>query len=204
MRMDEEEEGDDKPDEAERGKQDDPLFMGVAKSLYKSRTVLIFGEIDTKLAERTTAYMLALAAENDDPIRIIINSPGGHVEAGDTICDMIRFIKPQVKILGSGWVASMGCQIFLSAKRENRYALPNTRFMMHQPLGGVGGRASDIEIEAKEIIKMRERLNRFIAEATGQPLARVIKDTDRNFWMGPTEAKDYGIVGHVITNATEF
>lgn len=203
MRLDEEED-DDKPDDAERGKQDDPLFMGVAKALYKSRTVLIFGEIDTKLAERTTAHMLALSTESDAPIKIIINSPGGHVEAGDTICDMIRFIKPQVKILGSGWVASMGCQIFLSAKRENRYSLPNTRFMMHQPLGGVGGRASDIEIEAKEIIKMRERLNRFIAEATGQPLARVTKDTDRNFWMGPQEAKDYGIVGHIVTIASEF
>lgn len=203
MRMDDEDD-DDKPDNAERGKQDDPLFMNVARALYRSRTVLIFGDIDVKLAERTTAHLLALAVESDDPIRIIINSPGGHVEAGDTICDMIRFIKPTVKVLGSGWVASMGCQIYLSAKRENRYSLPNTRFMMHQPLGGVGGRASDIEIEAKEIIKMRERINRIIAEATGQPYERVAKDTDRNFWMGPKEAKEYGIVGHIITSASEF
>jgi ATP-dependent Clp protease protease subunit len=202
MRMDDEEE--DKPEEVERGKQDEPLFMGVAKALYKSRTILIFGDIDVKLAERTTAHMLALAAEGEDPIRIIINSPGGHVEAGDTICDMIRFVKPKVKVLGSGWVASMGAQIFLSAKRENRFSLPTTRYMLHQPLGGVGGRASDIEIEAKEIIKMRERINKSIAEATGQPLARITKDTDRNFWMGPQEAKDYGIVGHVITSAGEF
>lgn len=203
MRLDEED-PEEKPDEAERGKQDEPLFMGVAKALYKSRTVLIFGEIDTKIAERTTAHLLALAAEGDGDIKIIINSQGGHVESGDTICDMIRFVGPRVKMLASGWIASMGAMIYLAAAKENRYCLPNTRIMLHQPLGGVGGRASDIAIEAKEIVKMRERINRQIADATGQPIERVAKDTDRNFWMGPEEAKAYGAVGKIVSSAREF
>lgn len=202
MRLDEED--DDKPDDASRGKQDDPLFLGVARALYKSRTVLIFGEIDTKIAERTTAHLLALASESQDDIKVIINSQGGHVESGDTICDMIKFVGARVKMLASGWVASMGAMIFLAAAKENRYSLPNTRFMLHQPLGGVGGRASDIAIEAKEIVKMRERINRQIAEATGQSIDRVAKDTDRNFWMGPEEAKAYGCVSHIIRSAREF
>ena len=203
MRFDEDDD-DDKPDVASRGKQDDPLFLGVAKALYKARTVLIFGEIDTKIAERTTAHLLALAAEGSGDVKIIINSQGGHVESGDTICDMIKFVGPQVKILASGWIASMGAMIYLAAAKENRYCLPNTRIMLHQPLGGVGGRASDIAIEAKEILKMRERINRQIADATGQPIERVAKDTDRNFWMGPEEAKAYGAVSHIITSAKEF
>jgi len=204
MRFDDDDDDDDKPDEAQRGKQDDPLFMGVAKALYKARTVLIFGEIDTKIAERTTAHLLALAHEGHGDIKVIINSQGGHVESGDTIRDMIRFVGPRVKILASGWVASMGAMIFLAAAKENRYCLPNTRIMLHQPLGGVGGRASDIAIEAKEIIKMRERINKQIADATGQPIDRVAKDTDRNFWMGPEEAKAYGCVSHIVTSAKEF
>src|SRR5262245_27581482 len=129
MRLDEDDD-DDKPDDEERGKQDDPLFMGVAKALYKARTVLIFGAIDTKIAERTTAHLMALASESKDDIKIIINSQGGHVESGDTICDMIRFVGPRVKMLASGWVASMGAMIFLAAAKENRYSLPNTRFML--------------------------------------------------------------------------
>jgi len=203
MRFDDDDDDDDRP-ETDKGKQDEPLFMGVARALYKARTVLIFGEIDTKLAERTTAHLLALASESPDDIKIIINSQGGHVESGDTICDMIKFVGPQVKILASGWIASMGAMIFLAAAKENRYCLTNTRIMLHQPLGGVGGRASDIAIEAKEIVKMRERMNRQIAAATGQPVDRVAKDTDRNFWMGPEEAKAYGVVSHIIESAKEF
>lgn len=199
MRMD-----DDDDDAPEKGKADEPAFMGIAKALYASRTVLIFGEIDSKIAERTTAHLLALASEGDGDIRLIINSQGGHVESGDTICDMIRFIGPRVKMLATGWVASMGTMIFLSAPKENRFALPTTRFMLHQPLGGVGGRASDIEIEAKEIIKMRERINQQISDATGQPLDRVSKDTDRNFWLGPEEALDYGMVGKIVRTADEL
>ena len=126
------------------------------------------------------------------------------MEAGDTIHDFIKFIRPDVHVIGTGWVASAGITIFLAAKKENRYALPNTRFMIHQPLGGVRGQATDIEIEAREIIRMLERVNKLIADATGQPLEKVKKDTDRNFWMSPAEALDYGIVGTIITQYDEL
>ena len=176
-------------------------FSTVLQNLFKSRTITIFGEINQKVAESTVAQLLALAVENDDPIRIFINSPGGHVESGDSIHDMIRFIKPQVKVIGTGWVASAGAHIYLAAKKENRLCLPNTRFLIHQPLGGAGGRATDIAIEAKEIIKMRRRINEVIARETGQPLERVEKDTDRNYWMSAEEAKEYGLVSRIIENS---
>jgi ATP-dependent Clp protease, protease subunit len=173
-------------------------FSTVLQNLFKSRTITIFGEINQKVAESTVAQLLALSVENDDPIRIFINSPGGHVESGDSIHDMIRFIKPEVKVIGTGWVASAGAHIYLGAKKANRLCMPNTRFLIHQPLGGAGGRATDIAIEAKEIIKMRRRINEIIARETGQPLERVEKDTDRNYWMSAEEAKEYGLVSRII------
>ncbi|MBU6442591.1 MAG: ATP-dependent Clp protease proteolytic subunit [Alphaproteobacteria bacterium] len=181
----------------------EPQTPPVAQALFKSRTVLIFGEVDMKMAERVCAQLLAYAAEGDGDIRVILNSPGGHVESGDTIHDMIRFCGPRVKIIGTGWVASAGAHIFLGAKRENRYCLPFTRFLLHQPLGGVRGQVSDIEIEASEILKMRERLNREIAAETGQSYEKVVADTERNFWMGAEEAVAYGLVGRVVSRADE-
>jgi ATP-dependent Clp protease protease subunit len=174
-----------------------------AKQLYESRTILIMGEINSMVAERVTAQLLALSGQSREPIRVFIHSNGGHVESGDTIHDMIKFVAPRVIMVGTGWVASAGTHIYLAVPREDRYALPNTRFMIHQPLGGVGGRAADLQIEAEEILKARERLNRTIAEATGQPIARVRKDTDRNFWMSPAEAKEYGIVGTIVTSSAD-
>jgi len=193
---DEEEKKDEKKPEA-------PPISPAAQSLFKARTILLFGEIDQKSAERTVAQLLAMGAESSDPIRLFLSSPGGHVESGDVIHDAIRFVGAPVKMIGTGWVASAGAHIFLAAKRENRFCLRNTRFLLHQPWGGVGGPASDISIEAKEMIKMRERLNRIIARETGQPLERVIRDTDRNFWMTAEEARDYGLVTHVIERADE-
>jgi ATP-dependent Clp protease, protease subunit len=185
-------------DEEDKGRQPDmPLTSGpVQNALFKSRTVLVFGEIDMRLAERVTAQITAYAAENDKPIRIIINSPGGHVESGDTIHDMIRFCGVEVKAIGTGWVASAGAHIFLGAKKENRLCLPNTRFLLHQP-------ASDIQIEAEQIIKMRDRVNRMIAKETGQTFERIVKDTQRNFWMSAEEAVDYGLVARIINNTSE-
>ncbi len=174
----------------------------IAKALFKSRTVLIFGEVNMKMAERVTAQLLAYA-ESDGDIRVQVNSPGGHVESGDTIHDMIRFVGSKVKIIGTGWVASAGAHIFLGAKKENRFCLPFTRFLLHQPLGGVQGQASDITIEAEEIIKMRARLIKEIAVETGQPYEKVVTDTERNFWMGADEAKAYGLVSKIITSAKE-
>jgi ATP-dependent Clp protease protease subunit len=181
----------------------EPQPSQVQKALFKSRTVLIFGDIDMKMAERVSAQLLALASEGDGDIRVLINSPGGHVESGDTIHDMIRFVGPRVKMIGTGWVASAGAHIYLGAVKENRFCMPNTRFLLHQPLGGVRGQASDISIEAEEIIKMRERLNRIIARETGQSFEKVVSDTERNFWMGAEEAKAYGLVFKVVASASE-
>jgi len=181
-----------------------PMLPKIADRIFESRTVLIHGEITSRLAQLVTAQLLALAAESDDPITIFLHSEGGHVEAGDTIHDMIRFVKPRVRMLGTGWVASAGTHIYLAVPKEDRLSLPNTRFMIHQPLGGIGGRATDIRIEAEEIMKARERLNRTIAEATGQPLEKVEKDTDRNHWMSPEEALSYGIVGRIVTTSDDL
>lgn len=190
-------------EERESTKPAEPQASPVQQALFKSRTVLIFGEIDMKLAERVTAQLLAYATEGEGDIRVIINSPGGHVESGDTIHDMIRFVGPRVKMIGTGWVASAGAHIFLGASRENRFALPYTRFLLHQPLGGVRGPASDISIEAEEILKMRERINREIARETGQSYDKVVADTDRNFWMSAEEAVNYGLVSRIVNRADE-
>lgn len=176
----------------------------VASRLYDSRTVLVFGEIDMASAERVSAQLLALASENREPIRVLINSPGGHVESGDTIYDVLRFIEPEVTILGTGWVASAGALIFCAAPRERRLALPNTRFMLHQPSGGAGGPASDIEIEAQQILSVRARLNGIFADATGQPIDKVARDTDRNHWLNAPEALAYGLVGRIVKSAAEL
>jgi len=174
-------------------------FTAIPQALFKSRTVLVFGEVDMKMAERVTANLLALHAENPGKdIRIVIHSPGGHVESGDTIHDIVKSLRPKVKMIGTGWVASAGAHIFLGADRGNRFCLPNTRFMLHQPLGGMRGSASDIEIEAEEILKMHQRINRTIAEETGQPFSKVVADTDRNFWMSAEEAKAYGLIARVV------
>ena len=176
----------------------------VDSTLFKNRTLTIFGEIDKDVARRTAEKLLALSFQSDDPITVYIGSPGGHVESGDTIFDMIRFIKPTVRIVGTGWVGSIATHIYLATERENRYALPNTRFLIHQPAGGFGGDASDIEIQAREILKTRERINQIIADQTGQPLDRVAKDTDRDYWMSVEESVAYGLVGTVINSSADL
>ena len=192
------EEEEEKPEE----KRDAPGSMD--DKLLKNRTILIYGEINMDVAMEITKRLLILDAESQDEIRIFINSPGGHVESGDTIFDMIRFVQSPVKVIGTGWVASAGALIYAAAERENRYSLPNTRFLLHQPAGGASGQASDIAIEAQEIIKMRRRLNEIFAAQTGQPIETVEEDTDRNFWMSAAQAKEYGLVGHIITGAAEL
>ena len=194
---------DEESEDKEDKKAPEPQSSEIAKALYKSRTVLIFGEVDMKMAERVSAQLLAYA-ESEGDIRVIVNSPGGHVESGDTIHDMIRFVGNRVKMIGTGWVASAGAHIFLGAKRENRFCLPFTRFLLHQPLGGVRGQASDITIEAEEILKMRARLIKEIATETGQPYEKVVADTERNFWMGAEDAVKYGLASKVITSANEI
>ena len=180
------------------------LIPLVGEHLFASRTVLVFGEVNSRLAESVTAQLLALAAQSRDPIRMLINSPGGHVEAGDTIHDVVRFVEAPVRMVATGWCASAGALIFAAAKREDRLTLPNTRFLLHQPLGGVGGPASDVEIEARQILLMRERLNRIFAEATGQPFEKISRDTERNHWMTAQEALDYGLVGRILEPGSEL
>jgi ATP-dependent Clp protease protease subunit len=182
----------------------DPLFPPTALAkLYASRTVLLFGEITSALAERVGAQLLALAAESSAPIRMLVHSQGGHVESGDSIHDIIRFIEPEVRMIGTGWVASAGAMVFVAAKPECRFALPNTRFLLHQPLGGVGGAASDIEIEARQILAVRERVNQIFARETKQPYDKIVTDTQRNFWMNAAQAKEYGLIARIVQRHTD-
>ncbi|VBB07312.1 clpp histidine active site [Lucifera butyrica] len=172
--------------------------------LLKTRSIIISGEITQALAETVMAQLLILQETGNEPVKLFINSQGGHVEAGDTIHDMLRFIKPRVIMIGTGWVASAGITIFLAAEKQDRYSLPNTRFMIHQPLGGVHGTATDIKIEAEEIVRMRSRINRLISNRTGQPLEKVERDTQRNFWLSAQEAKNYGIVHQIVSQFTDI
>ncbi len=176
----------------------------ITERLLRARNIIISGEVNQKLAASVMAQLLAMSADSDDDITVFINSQGGHVEAGDTIHDMIRFVTPRVKMVGTGWVASAGALIYVSVPREDRYCLPNTRFLLHQPAGGSGGSASDIEIEAREILRMRDRLNRIFARETGQSLERIEEDTHRNFWLDAEAAVKYGIVGKIIQEAAEI
>ena len=174
------------------------------EKLLKTRSIIISGEITQALVEKVITQLLLLQEMGDEPIKLFINSQGGHVEAGDTIHDMIKFVKPRVIVIGTGWVASAGITIYLAANKEDRYSLPNTRYMIHQPLGGVRGPASDIKIEADEIIKMRSRINKLISAGTGQSLEKVEKDTQRNYWLDAQEAKEYGVVNQIITQYSEL
>ncbi|WP_018998340.1 ATP-dependent Clp protease proteolytic subunit [Hirschia maritima] len=174
------------------------------EALFKARTILLTGGIDDNQARRVCERLLALSSESTDPILLVLSSPGGHVESGDMIHDMIKFVPAPVKVLGTGWVASAGALIYSAAQKENRFASPNTRFLLHEPRGGVGGQASDVQIQANEIIKMRERLNKIFAAATGKALKKIQEDTDRDFWMSAEEAVKYGLVGKIVTSQKEI
>jgi ATP-dependent Clp protease protease subunit len=171
---------------------------------FQSRNVIVAGEINDKLAQRTVTHLLALAEESDDPINMFISSPGGHVESGDMVHDVIGFIKPKVRTIGTGWVASAGALIYVGAKRENRYCLPNTRFLLHQPSGGIGGQVSDMMIQAEQLKIMRARFDVLFSEATGQTPEKIAADTARDFWMSAAEAIDYGLAGKIISSTSEL
>ena len=176
----------------------------IAERLFAARMVVITGEVNQKLAASVMSQLLALASESHDDITVYVNSQGGHVESGDTIHDMIRFVEPRVRMVGTGWVASAGALIYVAVPKEDRFCLPNTRFLLHQPSGGAGGAASDIEIEAREILKMRDRLNQVFARETGQTLEKIEDDTRRNFWLDAKAAVDYGLVGKIIGKHSEI
>jgi len=191
-------------DEDEDEKTKTPQSIPVDKHLFDSRTVLITGQVTQELARDVSARLLALAHVSSDPITVIVSSPGGHVESGDMIHDTIKFISPRVRMLGMGWVASAGALIYVSVPTEDRFCTPNTRFLLHQPSGGAGGPATDIEIQAREMLKMRDRLNQIFADATGQSIERIEKDTDRDYWMSPQEAIEYGLVAKVVAKAEDL
>ena len=176
----------------------------IAQRLLDARTIVVSGEINQDLAGRVIAQLTALAALSSDPITLVINSQGGHVESGDTIHDYVRFVEPPVRMLGTGWVASAGALIYVAAPVERRFCLPNTRFLLHQPAGGVRGSTSDIAIEAEQILQMRDRINRIFARETGQSVERIERDTNRNFWLSAEEAVDYGLVGRIVERASEI
>ncbi|MBP2548827.1 ATP-dependent Clp protease protease subunit [Neorhizobium galegae] len=173
-------------------------------NLFKSRSIFIYGGITQELAQKVCTQLVALAAASDDDIRIYVNSPGGHVESGDSIHDMIKFIKPKVWIIGTGWVASAGALIYVSVPKERRICLPNTRFLLHQPSGGTRGMASDIEIQAREIIKMNQRLIKIFAKATGQSEDKIAKDIDRDYWLSAEDAVGYGLVSKIVESQSEI
>lgn len=193
-------------EETPEAKAEKPVAPEVENRLFDQRKVLIFGGVNDRMAREVTGRLLALAGASDAPIEVYVNSPGGHVESGDTIHDMIRFVDGQAPItmIGTGWVASAGALIYAAGAPERRVCLPNTRFLLHQPMGGVRGPATDIDIEAREIIKMRERLNRIFARETGQTYEKVARDTDRNYWMSAEEAVKYGLVNRIVSSLSDL
>ena len=181
-----------------------PSMNFMDEKIFKSRSISIFGQINEKTARVVTEQLLALSAESNDPITIYISSPGGHVESGDVIYDMIKFIKPVVRVVGTGWVASAATNIYLAAKKENRFSLPKTRYLVHQPSGGSQGDATDIQIQMEQIMKTKARINRIIADETGRALEQVEQDTDRDYWMSVEEAIEYGIVNEVVSSIDDI
>ena len=174
------------------------------ETLLKTRSILISGEIDKKMAEKVVNQLLMLEAENDEPIKVFIDSPGGDVDSAYAIFDMIRFVKPKVIMIAMGLAASAGALILLAGEKENRFGFPNSHYLIHQPLSGVQGVATEIEIHAKEIEKTRQKINALIAKETGKSLQQVEKDTDRDYWLSAEEALDYGLISKIISNRSQL
>ena len=187
-------------DDGSREEKQDGLFQ----RLLRTRNIILSGEIDKSLAEKVVRQLLLLEEDSDEPIRVFIDSPGGDADAGYAIFDMLRFVKPDIYAIGMGLVASAGAIILLAAPAESRIGLPNSHYLIHQPLSGIRGVATEIEIHARELEKLRIKINNLIAEETGQKLDKVEKDTDRDFWMSADEAKEYGLISSVIANRTEM
>ena len=178
----------------------EPRSAFLEEKAFESRTVLVFGPITDITAAETTRRLIALDAASKEPIDMLVSSPGGHLESGDTLHDIVRFIAAPVRMIGTGWVGSAATHLFLACPRSRRFCLPNTRFLIHQPSGGAGGQATDIAIQAREIVKARERIARVIARETGKPLEQVLLDIERDRWMSAEEAIEYGLVSRIIEN----
>jgi ATP-dependent Clp protease protease subunit len=182
----------------------DPRSAFLEEKAFKSRTVLIFGTITDATAADVARRLIALDADSAEPIDVIVSSPGGHLESGDTIHDLVRFVRAPVRMIGSGWVGSAATHVYLAVPRERRLCLPNTRFLIHQPSGGIGGNASDVAIQAREILRARQRVAELIARETGKPLTLVLEDIERDHWLSAQEAIDYGLVGRIVRDREEL
>ncbi len=182
----------------------EPRNAFLEEKAFKSRTVLVFGEISDKSAADVIRRLVALDADSAATIDMIVSSPGGHLESGDAIHDMLRYITAPVNMIGTGWVGSAAVHMYLAVPRERRFCTPNTRFLIHQPSGGAGGQATDIAIHAREIIKARERVAATIARETGKPLDTVLQDIERDRWLSGEEAIEYGLVGRIINHKADI
>lgn len=189
--------------EGEDGKKNEKS-EGVQEKLLKTRQIVVSGEVNEELVEKIVKQLLVLESESSKPIYLYIDSPGGSIDDGFGLYDVIRFINAPVYTIGTGLIASMGVTLFLSVPKERRFSLPNSHFLIHQPLGGSKGVASDIEISAVEILKARENLTKLIADATGKDFETVKADTERDHWLSAAEALDYGIVGKIITSRSQL
>ncbi|TFG64019.1 MAG: ATP-dependent Clp protease proteolytic subunit [Spirochaetales bacterium] len=197
----EDEDDDEKEEKEGKSGQDGDQFL---QKFLKTRTILLTGEINKTLGEKIIRQLLLLEDMNDEPIKVFIDSPGGDADAGFAIFDMMRFVKPDVYTIGMGLVASAAAIILLAAPRERRLSLPNAHYLIHQPLSGMRGVATEIEIHARELEKLRQKINVLIAEETGQKIGKVEQDTDRDFWMNAEEAIDYGLIKGIITGRAEL
>ena len=194
------EDEDDEEKEEKKQEGQDPLLA----RMLKTRTILLSGEINKTLAEKIIRQLIILEDIGDDPIKILIDSPGGDADAGYAVFDMIRFVRPQVWTIGIGLVASAAAIIQLASPKERRLGLPNSHYLIHQPLSGIRGVATDIEIHARELEKLRAKINRLISGETGVPHDQVEKDTDRDYWMNAEEAVKYGLISRVVTKRDEL
>jgi ATP-dependent Clp protease protease subunit len=194
---------DDDDEDEKKAKEAAKAADGYAAKMMKARIVLVNGTVDQELAEKVMSQLFVLDADSSDPIRVVITSPGGHVDSGYAIHDTMRFLRSPVVTIGAGWVASIAVPILFGGARGKRYSLPNTRFLIHQPSGGAGGQAADIRIEAQEILKIRTRINKLISDETGQPADKVARDSDRNFWMSAEEALEYKLIDKIVTRIDE-
>ena len=184
---------------------DNKRFDPIGEKLMKSRIIMITDVITKRLAQRTIGQLLIL--EQEDPekeIKVFINSPGGDADAGFAIYDMMKFIKPKIKNICAGVAASAAVIILLGADKEHRVSLPNSRILIHQPSTGVHGTASDIQIEASEILKCREKINRMISDETNREFEKVENDTKRNYWMSAEEAVEYGLISKIIKTQSDL
>ncbi|MGL4987114.1 MAG: ATP-dependent Clp protease proteolytic subunit [Treponemataceae bacterium] len=190
--------------EKENKEEKETVSDSLGEKFLKTRQIILSGEVDKALAEKVIKQLLILEADSSDPIYVFIDSPGGDADAGFAIFDMIRFINAPVYTIGMGLVASAGALILLASPKQRRLSLPNSHYLIHQPLSGIKGVATEIEIHAQEVEKLRIKINELISKETGKPLSQVEQDTDRDYWLNADESKNYGLIEKIITHRSEL